>query len=231
VAEADRELVRRAVAKKQEGWQPSREEAAALRRFERETEERKRWEYYRTIPQKHWREMSGRQTKVIAEQASRYGLPFDGPFVCLPDLARALHDFLAANARRLAADPDDPFADDSDSPALERWRAAKADLADLDLAERRRQLVPREQIHTLLGQIANLLRSAGDDLQRHHGPDAHAILDEALDDAAQLIAQLDDAPVPEGPKPANTPPPEAPPAPGRRVKKKTAAKPKPRKKT
>lgn len=37
---------------------------------------------------------------------------------------------------------DDPLMDGSDSPALERYRAAKADLAELELATKRKELMP-----------------------------------------------------------------------------------------
>ncbi len=70
-APADRELVSRAYRKVMDGQKPTREEQAALQRFEKSKEERLRWQYYAAIPQKHWRMMSGRQTKVINEQAAR----------------------------------------------------------------------------------------------------------------------------------------------------------------
>src|SRR4051794_16794039 len=100
----DRDLIARAYKKVVNREDLSRDERAALKRHEKEKEEKLRWQYYRNIPQKHWREMSGRQTKVINEQADRYGLPFGGPFIDLPKLARGFHDFLADNALKLAKD-------------------------------------------------------------------------------------------------------------------------------
>src|ERR1043165_6628317 len=76
---ADRQLLASALRKMTAKEELSRDEQAALRRYEKKKEERLRWEYYASIPQKHWRQMSGRQTKVINEQASRYNLPFGGP--------------------------------------------------------------------------------------------------------------------------------------------------------
>ena len=52
------------------------------------------------LPQKRWREMSGRQAKVINELVITYGIPFNGATVNLPEVVRALRDFLARNARR-----------------------------------------------------------------------------------------------------------------------------------
>ncbi len=165
----------------------TREERAALKRHEKEKEERLRWQYYDAIPQKHWREMSGRQTKVINEQAQRYGLPFGGPTINLPALARKLHDFLADNALKLAKDEPDDLLQGSGSPALERYREERAALARLDRLEREQRLLPRDDVREVLGRIAAILRGAGDALQRQFGVAAVEILYEALDDANREI--------------------------------------------
>jgi hypothetical protein len=117
----DSDLVQRAYRKVMDRQELTKPERAALKRHEREKEERLRWQYYSSIPQKHWRQMSGRQAKVINEQAERYGIPWGGPTVNLPAVVRALHDFLADNAQKLARD-DDPLMQGSGSPALERYR-------------------------------------------------------------------------------------------------------------
>lgn len=163
----------------------TRDERQVLARHEKTKEERLRWQYYGSIPQKHWRTMSGRQTKVINEQAARYGLPFGGPTVNLPVLARALHDFLAENALKLAKE-DDPLLQGggaAGSPALERYREERAALARLDRLEREVLLLPRDQVREALGRIASILRGAGDALQRQFGLPAVELLYEALDDA------------------------------------------------
>jgi hypothetical protein len=163
-------------------------EQSALKRFEKDKEERLRWQYYASIPQKHWRDMSGRQTKVINEQAARYGIPFGGPTVSLPAVVRALHDFLADNAVKLSRD-DDVLMQGNGSPALERYREERAAIARLDRLEREGQLLPRDEVREALGRIAAILRSAGDTLQRQYGQAAADILLEALDDAGREIGR------------------------------------------
>jgi len=181
----DQQVVARAYRKVMDKAELSRDEQAALKRHERGKEERLRWQYYRSIPQKHWREMSGRQTKVLNEQASRYGLPLGGPIISLPELARAFHDFLAANALKLAGE--DPLLTGTSSPALEDYRRERAALAKLERQERERRLLPREEVRQTLARIAAVLRAAGDSLQRQYGPDALNILREALLDAERDI--------------------------------------------
>jgi len=170
--------------------QLTREERSALKRHEKAREEKLRWQYYRAIPQKHWREMSGRQTKVINEQADRYGLPFGGPTVDLPKFVRAFHNFLAENALKLAKE-DDPLLAGAggSSPALEDYRRERAMLARLERLEREKVLLPRGEVREAMGRIAAIVRGAGDTLQRQFGPAAVEILYEALSDAQREISR------------------------------------------
>lgn len=184
-ARVDSDLVARAYRKVMDRKALTQAERRALKRHETQKEEQLRWQYYRSIPQKHWRRMSGRQTKVINEQAARYGIPFGGPTIDLPKVVRAFHDFLADNALRLARDDD--LLRGGSSPALERYRRERAELARLDRLERQRRLLPRDEVRQALGRIAAILRGAGDALQRKFGADAVEILYEALDDARREV--------------------------------------------
>jgi len=92
----DRELAQAALQKRQRKEKPTAREAAALRRVEAEREERQRWEHYRRIPRKHWKEMAGdKYGRQLKAQAARSGIPFDGATVSLPDVVFALHQLLA----------------------------------------------------------------------------------------------------------------------------------------
>ena len=79
------EVLTRAVRKVVDGKKEdlTREESQALQRHEKDKAERLRWQFYESIPQKHWRTMSGRQAKVLIEQAQRYGIPFGSATVNL----------------------------------------------------------------------------------------------------------------------------------------------------
>jgi hypothetical protein len=185
-ANAERRMVAGAYRKVMAHKQLTASERAALKRHEKEQEERLRWQYYGSIPQKHWREMSGRQAKVLNEQAERYGLPFGGATINLTALARALHNFLAQNALKLANE-DDALLGGGSSPALEEYRKKRAALADLDLLERQNQLIPRDQARQAMGRVAGILRNAQEALQRQFGPAAMDIISEALDEADQEV--------------------------------------------
>jgi hypothetical protein len=102
--------------------------------------------------------------------------------VDLPKVVRAIHEFFADNAVKLARD-DDPLMQGSGSPALERYREERAAMARWDRLEREGVLLPRDQVREALGRWASIIRAAGDALQRQFGPAAAEILFEALDDS------------------------------------------------
>jgi phage terminase Nu1 subunit (DNA packaging protein) len=77
-----------------------------------------------------------------------------------------------------------------DSPGLERYRLAKARVAELDAAEREGALVSRAVAREILGRWAARIRKAGVMLQRNHGNAAQQLLDSALGDCARILAGL-----------------------------------------
>lgn len=163
-------------------------ERRALKRYEKQQEEIRRWKYYRAIPQRHWKRMSGRQAKQLNEQAVRYDIPFGGSTIDLPAVVKRLHDFLAENASKLARD-DDALLNGALSPALERYREERAAIARLERLEREGKLLPRHEVRQFLARVATILREAGERLEREVGPAAAAIFYEALEEARQEIAR------------------------------------------
>lgn len=183
-----RDMARSATKKSAAGKKPTASELAALRRVEKQTEEARRWEYYETIPKRHWQEMSGRPPKVLNEQDDRYGIPLRGKDVSLPAIARWLHNFLADNARIFSAAKDDPLmGGPGDDEGLRRYRLAKADLAELELARKSGELRPADEVNATWDRLSMILRGVGDRLQREFGPEARAMLDEGLDNYAREV--------------------------------------------
>lgn len=176
--QVDRELAAAALEKRRQGIAPTARELGALRRVERERDERERWRHYRTIPQRHWRTMSGRQAKVINDQAATYGIPFGGAEIDLPAVVRALHDFLADNARRLAGGLEG--AASVSATGIEVYRRERAKMARLERRRREGELIDRAKAHEDLGHLAAILRRASETLARRFGEDAQQVLEDAL---------------------------------------------------
>jgi hypothetical protein len=65
---------------------------------------------------------------------------------------------------------------------LARWRAARADAAEMHVQRLRGELVPPQAYAEQLSRLKVILRAAGERLRRQYGDDASAILNEALDE-------------------------------------------------
>ena len=195
---ADRELVTAYIKKNRAGEKPTRRETAAYQRYQKQVEDGQRWQFYASIPKKHWATLSGRQHKVLDEQAGRYGIPILGSSIDLAAVARWLHDFLARNAQKLKPDDDGLLQGDSDW--AERYRRERALLVRLERREREGTLVDRERSHQCWTRVAGVILRCGEVLQRQYGPPALRLLNKALEDAQREVDSLftdDDAAKPD----------------------------------
>lgn len=78
----------------------------------------------------------------------------------------------------------------SDSPNLERYRLAKAQQVEMELAVRRGQLMPTDWVREGYGQVASLVRSLGENLQRKYGAGALRMLNNTLDKADESFERF-----------------------------------------
>ena len=74
-----------------------------------------------------------------------------------------------------------------DSPGLEAYRQARAELARLDLAERRGELVNVEQLNAAWARVAAVLRRGSALVERQFGSEARDVFDQALDAADKIM--------------------------------------------
>lgn len=182
-------LVQNALAKKRAGHKLKRDELRAIERYQRDEDERARRRHYAEIPKKLWVQWSGRQHKVLNDQAAAHGLPVSGETIDLAAVVKWLHEFLAANQYKLLRDD---AAEDDGTEAGERLKnlRLKNELIEIDLAAARGETMPRTQVHDGLAAIAARLRAAGDQLQRRFGAEGLSIMHEALDDADRIVSRL-----------------------------------------
>jgi hypothetical protein len=75
------------------------------------------------------------------------------------------------------------------SPALERYRTARAEREELELASRRNQLVARDKVTVVLTRIGEILRGVGDRL-REHGDGPREVFNSGLDACLVAVAEL-----------------------------------------
>ena len=95
-----------------------------------------------------------------------------------------LFAWIAGQVGETAADPE---LAGPNSPALERFRKARAELVEYDVKLRTGTLMDRAEIHEGLGLIAGIYRRVGERLRREFGDEAYQIVDECWDDATRQI--------------------------------------------
>jgi hypothetical protein len=85
---------------------------------------------------------------------------------------------------------DDPLLDGPDSPALERYRDARASLSELELEQRRGRLVDVDELGDWwANEIAAPLRRATETLQTRFGVEAAEIVTRALERADDVVGE------------------------------------------
>ena len=179
----DRRQIRSAQERQAAGQQLSKVDANLLRRLKDLSEELMFLEKSRRIPQRIYRLLSGRHAKVLLEQATRHGLPFTGASLDLVAIIRGFHDLLSRHRHRLAAvDTDEILMRSGESPTLERWRLAKAKLAEIELEKKLKTIVLLDSVRDSLITMAHVLRGVGEKLQRHFGQAAADLLNEGFED-------------------------------------------------
>lgn len=180
-SDREKQLAQAALDKQRKGQKPRKEEARALDKVRAHAEEQKRWEFLKSTPKGHVCQMLGRQQKTVDEWGSRYAMPVLGRVVDVAALLGWLGNFLANNGRSGGSD---------EVPALDRLREEKILRERIKRHVDEKQYLPRPVIHETLTRFASILRSAGQLLEKKHGADARAILDEALDECDREIDSL-----------------------------------------
>lgn len=84
----------------------------------------------------------------------------------------------------------DPLMAGGDSANLERYRGVKADLAELDLQERRGTLVDQDTVKPVFQQSLGFISSAIENLDRQYGNDAFAIALEGWNQTQRYVSEL-----------------------------------------
>ncbi len=94
----------------------------------------------------------------------------------------------ARENKRTSRDTDD-LPDDGDSPALERYRLARAQMEELKLARLRSELVESEHVQQWLQSFAGLLRGFGEKVAKV-APELVGDLDGVLEQAGETLDKV-----------------------------------------
>jgi hypothetical protein len=191
-------LVRSAIAKQQRGQRLRKQELAAWKRFESAEDERRGRRFLSALPKTIYCQISGRQTKILHDQADLYGLPLRGATIDVAAVLTWLHDFLAKHKHDLAPLVKGDVGGDRPAGLRDQLLAEQVDLyrRKNTLLEEQITLVqsrsyPHEEIHAVHERMATILRAAGEQLGRQFGDDAADVLNVALENVRDALATLD----------------------------------------
>lgn len=189
----DQQMADSATWKYSQGQTPSREEAAALKRVKKRQDDDQIRRCLGDLPKILYQEASGRSTKVLHEQADRWGLPLRGRRIDLAAVLRRFHDILADyghKLKKLGADDLDPAALAANLPHLEEKRKWEAKTARLNYELAAKERILRDDVTRGLETLSVVLQQAGDALLRQYGAGAQRILNDCLEDFERNIPLL-----------------------------------------
>ena len=133
--------------------------------------------FLRAMPSGEFKRLAGLSRARADRLALRF--PTGGAVV---DLAEAMPPLVAA-----ALDGEDLETADGSSPALERYRQARAEREELELAKRRDQLVEIGPLQEALAAMASLGRRRAEAMERAGGPAVRREFDAMLDDMRAAV--------------------------------------------
>lgn len=205
----DVQLARRGLRRIREDKQATNQELAAIKRIREAQEDEVRWRHYRSVPQRHYAEMSGLSPKSVLQQAATYGFPVQGRVIDLAAVVAHLHRFLTENAASLrgyarraglgtaqpGADENAEASSDERGSSDERLTLARARLKEMEVAQRMGLLIDREAVRRGMNTAAARLREAAIMLQRQYGADAGVIIEEALEEIERKMREMLSPPV------------------------------------
>jgi hypothetical protein len=168
----DEEAVRVAYVKVWSGEKLSYVEKRLLQKYEKAKEALAADALLSAIPAALWRRLSGVDRRTIEKFAARYSLPMAGDTIDLGLFLPRLFAFMAENWLKFGKEVslEAAMAGDGTSPALERFRNAQADRAELDVAARRREVLPRAETREMMLRVAMIYRNGEEALTRSFGP-------------------------------------------------------------
>lgn len=129
-------------------------------------------------------QMASKSRATIDDHGRRFGLPLNVPKIDLFKVIKALHDLLEKHKKTLEN------ADDATNLAAEKIKMEvaqvrrKAELLDLEVLQKKKKLVDRNEVIGKLVWVSEKLRSLGERLGKVYGQDAQLAVNEYLEEMA-----------------------------------------------
>lgn len=102
-------------------------------------------------------------------------------------------DYHEKQRSRMPVNAEEAALQGDDTPALERLRAAMADIKELDLARMRGEMLDRDEIRAAWAPVAEVMRRAILELGKQYGPAAAELINDALEEAIGVVEKTTDS--------------------------------------
>lgn len=173
------EAVLRGLRKREAGESLTTVETRAIRAWDKREQARYVDLWLRKCPLVEFRNLAGLTRPQCDRLSLQRGLRLSGAHLDLTALLPSLFEAMLES--------DDVEAAAGDSPALERLRGYKADMAELELAQKRGRLVDVMEIREKLSAIAAIIRGSGEAMERAGGPAVGAAFSAMIDEVEDAV--------------------------------------------
>ena len=130
----------------------------------------------------------GVSRQTVAEWIKKRGMPRHGKRYDLVAIGVWLYRFVVWPAER-NEDEDDPLLSGVDSPGLERYRNARADIAEMDAALKRREAVPMDHFVRRMTSLLQLAKNVGGQMQRSCDTASYGLLVKMIEEWERQIRE------------------------------------------
>lgn len=167
--------------KQAKGFSISKTEESLIRRYDEQIAIEIRDDFLINLPKGIYCKLSGRQQKVVDEQAVRYDIAIDGAKIDLYSVLKRFHDILAEwgpTIRELEGEEGSLRTEKlrKEIELLER----KSKSLDLDIKNKQDEFIDRGTLRVRMEWLANKLRTVSERLGKRFGGDAQLLLNHAL---------------------------------------------------
>lgn len=191
--EDQRKLATEYLRKKRAGEKPTVRERRAWEAVQKHQDREAGLRFVEAVPKKLYCEWARRQTKSIHDHARQYDLPLYEPTISIPDLVLAVHNLLAEFGKRNISPTGDPLLEGGESPALERYRNAAADVKELERDRLRGELLPRTLVHKFLLDLSAQVRKSFELACHHPETSAAELFEELFSDIQKITSDAIDS--------------------------------------
>lgn len=167
--------------KQAKGGDLTKSEISLVKKYDEITAESNREDAFLNLPKGIYCKLSGRQQKVIDEQAVRYGLAIDGSKIDLYQVLKKFHDILAEWGPTI-----NELQGAEGSLRTEKLRREiellekRSRLIEIDIKNKQDEFIDRNTLRVRMEWLANKLRTVSERLGKRFGADAQVLLNHAL---------------------------------------------------